>query len=417
MNKVAIDRTVKNVGGLTVIVISKPEFKTSYAFYATRYGSINNRFSFGKKDYVLPEGIAHFLEHKMFEKPYGDIFEKYAKLGADANAFTSFDLTGYLFSSTDNFYEALDVLCELVNEPYFTPETVEKEQGIIGQEIRMGLDNPNNRCFYALLENLFYNHPVKIDIAGSEESIAKITSELLYACHDAFYRPSNTVLCVAGNIDADKVCAVVEKRLRKTSEEKPTSIFDSEPEEVASLGSVLYGEVSLPIFAFGIKDGFQKRGKELLRHKYAVEICLDMLCGRSSPLYKKLYDGGYINDKFSFETLYVENAGAMIISGESREPDAVFAELKKEISDFKARKIDAELFKRLKNKAYGVQLEILDSTEDISIAYASSFLEGYSFDESFDVLGSLTVSDIEDALKYFDVSKLSKSVVKPTAQR
>lgn len=414
MNKIHIDHFVGDVDGLKVIVIQKPDFKTAYAFYATKYGSINNHFIFNGKDYSLPEGIAHFLEHKMFEKPYGDIFDKYSEFGADANAFTSFDMTGYLFSATDNFYESLDVLCELVNEPYFTPDTVKKEQGIIGQEIQMGLDNPSNRCFYSLLENLFYNHPVKIDIAGSIESISKITSELLYACHDAFYRPPNMVLCIAGNVDSEKVMGVVSKRIRKTSSEKPESIFKSEPAETASGGSKIYGEVSQPLFSVGIKDSFDKSGRDLIKHKYAVELILDMICGKSSEFYKKLYDSGLINEKFSSETLYVKNAGAVIISGESKEPEKVCDLLKENISGISSRKIDVDLFNRLKNKAYGLQLETLDSTEDLAIAFASSFFDGVSYEETFDILAKLTVSDIEETLKYFDVSKFSKSIVYPT---
>ncbi|MBS5737730.1 MAG: insulinase family protein [Clostridiales bacterium] len=417
MSKVNIDRCCLDVDRLKVIVIPKPEFQTSYAFYATRYGSINNSFTFNKKHYDLPEGIAHFLEHKMFEKKYGDIFNKYSEYGADANAFTSFDITGYLFSASNNFYESLDVLCELVNEPYFTPETVAKEQGIIGQEIKMGLDNPNNRCFYSLLENMFYNHPVKIDIAGSVESISKITSELLYACHDAFYRPSNMVLCVAGDVDKDRVAEIVSKRIRKTSEEKPVSIFKPEPAETVSSGSEMFAEVSSPLFCIGIKDSFDKTGLELVKHKYAVELILNYLCGKSSNFYNRLYREGYLNDKFSTETLYVENAGAIILSGESKDPDIVFSVFKEELSNRLKNDIDIKMFNRLKNKMYGEQLAALDSTEDIAIAFATAFFEGVSFAETFNILGNLTISDIEDTLKYFDVSKLTKSVVKPLQRR
>jgi predicted Zn-dependent peptidase len=193
------------VNGLNVIVIPKKDFKAKFAVYATKYGSVNNKFSFAGKTYTVPAGIAHFLEHKMFEKEYGDAFVKYSALGANANAFTSFDKTAYLFSCTDNFYESLEVLTEIVNVPYFTPQSVEKEQGIIGQEIQMGLDNPGNMVFYNLLKCLYKNHPIREEIAGSVESISEITADLLYSCYNAFYNPANMVLCVCGDIDENKV--------------------------------------------------------------------------------------------------------------------------------------------------------------------------------------------------------------------
>ena len=281
--------------GLNIIIIPKKEFTSAHAIYATKYGSINNKFRFKGQTYDVPDGIAHFLEHKMFEKPDGDAFAKYAKTGASANAFTSFINTAYLFTCTDNFIPAFNILAEVVNEPYFTEESVKKEQGIIAEEIKMGLDNPGRKCFYNLLECLFVNHPVKKDIAGSIESIAQITPELLYTCYDAFYNPANMVLCVCGNVDENKIIEVLSKRMRKTEPEKVERLYDQEPDEILESKRVIHEEVSLPMFEFGIKDSFKGEGKELVVHRIIIDIILEAIAGKSTKLYLDMYNEGLID--------------------------------------------------------------------------------------------------------------------------
>ncbi len=399
--------------GLRVIVIPKKEFTSKFAVYATKYGSVNNKFSFGGNVYTVPAGIAHFLEHKMFEKEYGDAFTKYSATGADANAFTSFDKTAYLYSCTDNFYDSLEILTEVVNRPFFTPESVAKEQGIIGQEIQMGLDNPGNVVFYNLLKCLYSNHPIREEIAGSVESISEITADLLYTCFNAFYNPANMVLCVCGDVDENKVLEVLDKGMRDVTPEKVERLFDTEPNEINVSYMEHFAEVAKPLFEFGIKDTFKGEGIELVKHRIVCEMVFDAILGKSSKLYLDLYNAGLVNQGFGGEAMCYPDCGVLAVGGESSEPMKVYDAVKAAIENFRKTGIDQETFRLLKNKNYGYLLNGFDSVEGLAIGYMDAYFDGISHLDKLEIYRNLTLEDVNDALTYFDTDKMAVSVVLP----
>ena len=289
--------------GLDVYILPKHGFSKSYATFTTKYGSIDNHFQIPGKDTVkVPDGIAHFLEHKMFEEEDGDVFNKFANFGASANAFTSFDRTAYLFSSTGHVKENLTTLLDFVQNPYFTYENVEKEKGIIGQEINMYNDNADWRVYFGLIENMYHNHPVKIDIAGTIPSITEITKEMLYTCYETFYHPSNMLLFIVGAVDPDEMINTVRSNQAAKSYSKQEEIsrfFEEEPTHVAQPKSVREMAVAMPKVMFGYKE--KKTGlvgDELLKGELTTQLVLDILLGQSSDLYGQLYEDGLINDSF-----------------------------------------------------------------------------------------------------------------------
>lgn len=399
--------------GLNVIIIPKKDFNSQYAIYATKYGSINNKFKFKNVSHHVPDGIAHFLEHKMFEKEDGDAFLRYAKTGASANAYTSFNNTAYLFSSTEKFDDSLDILADIVNTPYFTEKSVEKEQGIIAQEIQMGLDNPDNQCFYNLMKCLYKEHSIRNEIAGSVESISKITPELLYTCFDAFYNPSNMVLCVCGNIDENKVLEILDKRMRKTIPEQVVHIKDNEPDEVYNKRMEVSLEVSMPLFEIGIKDSFKGEGKDLVMHRITTDIIIDAIAGKSTDFYTKLYNEGLINSRFGCGGLLYSDCGAFTFSGVSSNPDKVHALLKERIEEVVKKGVDEKTFKLLKNKNYGYLLNTFNNTEELGGAYMSAFFDGISFIDNLDIYKNLSIDIVNSDLKYFDTDKMAISLVNP----
>ncbi|HZJ83587.1 MAG TPA: pitrilysin family protein, partial [Clostridia bacterium] len=297
-NELLRERVVhhKLKSGLNLYILPKPGYNEQFAIYATQYGSNDSEFvPLDQKDPIrVPDGIAHFLEHKLFEEEEGNVFEEYSKLGAQPNAFTNFNMTAYHFTSTGNFYECLEVLMGFVGRPYFTDENVEKEKGIIAQEIKMYEDNPNWRVYFNLLKGVYHNHPVREDIAGTVESIYEIDKETLYECYRTFYHPTNMVLFIAGDVDPDKVIQQAEEHfVRQKSEnvggeiiriypEEPTDVFKDRIEESLA--------VSRPMFALGFKDGdITGGGDRLLEKIIANDIIMDMLVGPSSDTYNRLY--------------------------------------------------------------------------------------------------------------------------------
>ncbi|HIZ56201.1 MAG TPA: insulinase family protein, partial [Firmicutes bacterium] len=284
---------VQHPSGLTILLYPMKGYSSVYAIFGTHYGSTNRTFkTAADPEFVtVPDGIAHYLEHKMFESKEGDAFALFAKTGASANAFTSFDRTCYLFSCADHFQESLEILLSFVRDPYFTDENVQKEQGIIGQEIRMYDDNANWRVFFNLLGALYQNHPVKIDIAGTVESIAKIDKDLLYRCYRTFYSLQNMVLAIAGNFDPDEALAIADQLLTPDTDPQIQRSDYNEPAEIAKPEVVQQMEVSMPLFAIGYKmepcSGIQQ-----VQAGIETEIVNLLLCGSGSPLYRRLYDQG-----------------------------------------------------------------------------------------------------------------------------
>lgn len=402
-----------NFNGLKIIVVPKHGFVQQYAVYATHYGSVNNCFRFNGKTTCVPNGIAHFLEHKMFEKPYGDAFTKYAQTGANANAFTSFEQTSYLFSCTENFYDSLAILTEVVNQPYFTEESVAKEQGIIGQEIQMGLDNPGSVVFYNLLKSLFIKHPIRDEIAGSIESISKITPELLYECYNAFYNPANMVLCVCGDIDPDKVVDIVSSGLRDVKSEKVECLFEDEPERISSAYTETKAEISRPIFEFGIKDSFHAKGIELVKHRIASDIILDSLLGNSSKLYLELYNEGLINQTFSSEVMIYPDCGLFAVGGESSDPMKVYSRIVDALNKLNSEGLDQITFDKLIRKNYGYMLNDFDNVGDLADGFVDAYFDGISFLDELDIYRNLSLQDVNETLQYFDLEKMAASVILP----
>ncbi|MBN3555289.1 insulinase family protein [Fictibacillus nanhaiensis] len=391
--------------GLKVYVLEKKGFNKTYATFTTHYGSVDNHFKpLGKDENVkVPDGIAHFLEHKLFEKEHGDVFQDFSKQGASANAFTTFNRTAYLFSTTGDVKKNLTTLIDFVQEPYFTEKTVEKEKGIIGQEIRMYDDNPDWRVYFGLIENMYHHHPVKIDIAGTEKSIAKITKDDLYECYETFYHPSNMILFIVGPVDAEDILNFVkDNQSQKTFKEKEhiERFFDEEPKTVAKTKKVIEMTVQTPKCYMGYKEATPNRqGKDLMKHELSVNLLLEMMFGKSSPNYESLYEEGLIDQTFSFDYTEENGFGFSMLGGDTGSPDEFVERISGMVEAFKQQSIDEDSFERARKKKIGAFLRSLNSPEFI----ANQFTR-YAFNEMdlFDVIPvfeSLTVRDVKEVLQ------------------
>ncbi|MEF3304896.1 EF-P 5-aminopentanol modification-associated protein YfmH [Paenibacillus sp. GYB003] len=405
--------------GLNVYILPKPGFHKIYATFSTRYGSIDNRFQVeGKQETSVPDGIAHFLEHKMFEEPTGDIFATFASQGASANAFTSFDRTVYLFSATEQVNENLTTLLDFVQNPYFTDQNVEKEKGIIGQEINMYRDNPDWRVYFGLIEALYRNHPVRIDIAGTIDSISQITKETLYECYHTFYHPSNMSLFVVGGVDPQAVMQLVrDNQAAKTFPPQGDirRFFPDEPEQVAEETKRIELPVSLPKCLFGFKEPVRQGegGDAALKREMTTKIVLDALLGPSSRLYQQLYDDGLISDQFGHEYNSNSNYAFSIIGGETKDPDELVNRIRAALEQAKSEGIDAESFERSKRKKIGGFMRMMNSPE----AMANEFTK-YEFKQTslFNVLDAYESATLDDANRrlneHADFGRFAVSIVR-----
>ncbi len=399
--------------GLQIYIMEKPQYSSNYAIYGTRYGSIDTRFSKdGGEMITVPEGIAHYLEHKLFEGEDGDAFSKYAKTGASANAFTSFDRTCYLFSCSDNFYENLDILLSFVQSPYFTKENVEKEQGIIGQEIRMYDDNPGWRVMFNLLKSMYHNHPVRIDIAGTVESIAQIDADLLYKCYETFYNPANMFICLVGNIDADKTLKQIENSI---IDKQPVQITRGEFEEPDTIVKPYVEQrlaVNTPMFCLGFK---QKIGSPYrrLKSKVCVDLLLQVICGDASPLYARLMNEGLINDDFDCEYFNGNGYAAVIFDGESRDPERVASEIKAEINRLRVEGINKKLFSAVKCGLYGSLVRRFNSVENLAMSLTECAINDFSLFDEIKMVKSVSYDDVMKRFDVFDDENAVLSVIKP----
>lgn len=408
---------MKHPSGLNIYVYPKEGYSSTYAIFGTKFGSINNKFKMINGDIKeVPDGIAHYLEHKLFEGKDTDAFSQYAKTGASANAFTSFDKTAYLFSCTDNFEESLKILLNFVQSPYFTEETVKKEQGIIGQEIKMYEDSPEWNVLFNLLNAMYHNHPVKTDIAGTVESISKITPELLYDCYENFYPLNNMSLCVTGNIDIEKIFSIIDKDLKfSTSKDfKPESIFPEEPKEVVKKYVSKNFEIASPIFNFGFKEDIKdiEITSEYLAY---IDIILYCISSKASPLYEKLLNKELINmSSFSYEYFHGPNYASIIFSGESKDAKKVSEIIVEEIKKLHHDGLDKEMFEISKKSLYGQNISIFNSMPSIA-----NILLDFSFSNRkfFDYITHLSKANIDTANKIFEKilnpEHTSLSVVNP----
>ncbi|MEC1021643.1 EF-P 5-aminopentanol modification-associated protein YfmH [Bacillus paralicheniformis] len=394
----------KMPGGLDVYVLPKEGFNKTYAVFTTKYGSIDNQFvPLGKEEMVrVPDGIAHFLEHKLFEKEDGDVFQQFSKQGASANAFTSFTRTAYLFSSTSNVEENLETLVDFVQDPYFTEKTVEKEKGIIGQEINMYDDNPDWRLFFGLIENMYQEHPVRIDIAGTIESISHITKDLLYECYETFYHPSNMLLFVVGPVDPEAII----RQVRENQQKKP---YTDQPEivrkEVREPGAVFKKEQEIKMNVqsskclVGLKSAHPTNtGEALLKHELTINLILECLFGKSSSDYERIYEKGYIDETFSYDYTEEHGFGFVSVGGDTPEPDKLAEELKQVL--FKAKEtVTAEKLELARKKKIGNFLKSMNSPEYIANQFTRyAFLETSLFD-IVTVLESITLEDVHRVIQ------------------
>lgn len=405
--------------GLKVFVLPKPGFFKTYATFTTRYGSIDNHFRPpGKEEIRVPDGIAHFLEHKMFEKEDGDVFQHFAAQGASANAFTSFDRTAYLFSCTDQVEANLTTLLDFVQSPYFTEAGVEKEKGIIGQEIRMYEDNPDWRSYFGLIESLYHRHPVRIDIAGTVESISQITKDTLYKCYETFYHPSNMLLFVVGPVDPEKIMALVKENQAKKSfsrQEEIERFFPEEPDDVANRRKEIQLSVGISKCLFGFKEAkVGLTGDAYLKQETATELVLEALFGPGSDLYQSLYDDGLIDENFFFDYSLEKGYGYSYIGGDTPDPDALLNRVQEEIPRILERGISEEVFERIRKKRLGLVLRALNSPEWI----ANQFTR-YRFNQSdlfrlIPALEELTSEDVNRRLReHIELDRMAVSIVKP----
>ncbi|WP_281998509.1 EF-P 5-aminopentanol modification-associated protein YfmH [Priestia flexa] len=390
--------------GLGVYILPKPEFNKTFATFTTKYGSVDNQFVPLGEDKMIkvPDGIAHFLEHKLFEKEDGDVFQQFSKQGASANAFTSFTRTAYLFSCTSNFEQNLETLVDFVQEPYFSEKTVEKEKGIIGQEITMYDDNPDWRLYFGTIQNMYKNHPVKIDIAGTIESISHITKDLLYTCYETFYHPSNMLLFVVGPVDAEKVMTQIrENQAKKDYEDMPeiTRHFDKEPETVAEQKQVLNMPVQASKAMVGLKTRKPERsGQDMLRHELAMNIVLDLAFGKSSSYYEELYKNGLIDETFSYDYTEENGFGFALIGGDTENPEKFYARIKEILLEVKSNGLQEEELERVRKKKIGEFLRALNSPEFIANQFTRYAFNDMNLFDVVDTLEKLTVADVKHVM-------------------
>lgn len=405
---------IDHKSGLKIFIMPKENYSSSYAVFGTKYGSIDTKFKRSDSDewITVPEGIAHFLEHKLFESEDLDAFARYAKTGASANAYTSFDKTCYLFQCSGNFEASLEILLDFVTHPYFTKETVEKEQGIIGQEITMYYDVAGWMSTFNLLRCLYKNHPVRIDIAGTVESIAQITDKLLYDCYNTFYNLNNMSLAVVGDVTPEQVLGVCDKMLEKA---EPLSIersFEDEPREIACSYAEYNLAMSMPVFSFGYKEECKELTQDL-RKMIEVNILLEILAGDTSELYNKLFDNGLINTSFSKEYFTGFGYEAILFDGESVNPQAVADEIKKAVASLKANGIEDNQFENARRSLYGREIMEYNDIDSIANAVISAHFNGYSVFDAMEIYKSVTKEDIEKRLENMMMEEYSAlSVVK-----
>ncbi len=398
--------------GLKIYVAEKPEFSSCYAIFGTKYGSIDTTFSSGDGEKLsVPEGIAHYLEHKLFESEDGDAFSRFSETGANANAFTSFVRTCYLFSCADRFYDNLDILLDFVQSPYFTEQTVKKEQGIIGQEIRMYDDSPAWCVLFNMLEAMYEYHPVRIDIAGTVESIAEINADLLYSCYNTFYNPANMFVCVAGNVDAHEVIKRVEDGVKPTKSLKINRFQKTEPDGVKTSYTKKEMMVAQPIFSLGFKEKCE--GERSLFEFLCSDMLLDIIAGDTSPLYETLIEKGLINDEFDAEYFQGNGYACPIFQGESSDPEAVRDAIINEIERLKTDGIDDKLFESARRSLYGTAIKRYNNVEGVAMSLVDSAMSDFAPFEDIEILRSLTKKDIEARLKLLSAENAVLSVIVP----
>ena len=405
----------RHKSGLGILLYPMKGFQSAYALFGTNYGSVDTIFKTQKDgDFTeVPEGIAHFLEHKLFESEDGDAFELFAKTGASANAFTSFEKTCYLFMGTENFEDSLKALVTFVQDPYFTEKTVQKEQGIIGQEIKMYEDDPNWRVFFNLLTALYHNNPVRIDIAGTTDSIAKINKDLLYRCYHTFYNLNNMVISIAGCFDVETAAKIIEENLKDSEKIEIERKTPDEPEDVFKAEHIQKLSVAIPLFQIGYKEKPAVEKEQLpLQIKY--NLLMNAIAGKGSELYREMYEEGLVNDTFSKEVFCGRGYLTNIFSGESREPKKVMERIDAEIRKFQQTGIDLQTFERVKKSLYGSAVQSFNDVEQVANDMVNAYFTGHSIYDALDIICSVTAEEINSLLQQsFQKEKCAISIIEP----
>lgn len=407
-------REIDHPSGVKIQVLHKPGYKSSYALFATKYGSIDTKIKQQDGTFrTIPEGTAHFLEHKLFESEDLDAFQRFAETGASANAFTSFDLTGYLFSCSDRFSENLEILLDFVQSPYFTEQTVRKEQGIIGQEIRMYKDSSDWEVSFNLLRALYHKHPVSVDIAGTEETIAEISAELLYDCYRNFYNLHNMILTVVGKATAEEVLAVADKMLKPCEGKMAEREFVPEPDAPRETYVEEFMPVTVPTFALGFKEKIctpERTTKQVL----STEIILQMLSGRSSILYEELMNEGLINNGFGSQFFYGFGYADCEFSGESSDPKRVADKIRAAVRKFKQEGFSEEAFESARRRLYGRLVMGFNEIDDVALRMTESYFCGGGLFDQIRECRALTSADVRERLsEILDDDTTALSVVWP----
>ncbi len=386
LDEVLYTETLEN--GLRVMVLPRKGFSKRLAYFVTDYGAVHTRFSLDGTEYTAPAGVAHYLEHKLFDMPGGrDVSAEFAQLGAMTNAFTSYDMTAYYFSCTDSFDRCLKLLLEFVSTPYFTEESVIKEQGIIDQEIGMNEDAPDSVIFEKMVQGLYHTHPIRVPILGTSESIREITPETLHLCHRAFYTPGNMLLCVVGDVEPEAVADMARQVLG--TEEKSVGVklpFAFEPDSCVEPEMTCPMEVAMPMFSLAFKCDALGKGDAAIRQELVADLAAEVLFGESSPLYLKLYEEGIIDSSFGggFET--IDGCAMLLINGDSDDPAAVRDAVLARAAEIEREGIDEVSFQRLKRSAFGRRIRGLDSFDSTCFrlcAYAFSDLDYFRFPEIY----------------------------------
>ena len=401
--------------GLTVMIIPKKNIQKKYIIWGTHYGSNDNKFIVpGENEPIeVPKGVAHFLEHKMFEQENGvNSLDKLTSIGVSANAYTTNDHTAYLYECTDNFYEALDEFMDYVQHPYFTEKNVEKEKGIIEQEIRMYDDYPEWRVYLNALEAMYHTNPVKLDITGTIETISHIDKDILYKCYNTFYNPSNMCLVVGGDFEPEKLLEEIKKRLiDKKQTGEITRIYEQEEESIVKEKVEQEFKISKPLFTIGIKCKPVTQNEKVRTH-IAMQIILNMLFGESSNLFKELYQDGNLFSSPSLAYEFSDSYAHILISESANDPERVYTKFKNKVKEFKESKLDENNFDRIKKMIYGEYIKEYNDVTEISKVFLSDFMKGI---ESFDYLEEIDGVDLDfvnQVLKqYFVDDKMVLSVV------
>lgn len=386
--------------GLQVYVLPKPGFARKYATFATRYGSIDSEFGVPGETEPLrvPDGIAHFLEHKLFEEEHGNVFDDFARLGANCNAYTDYTSTTYLFSCVDHFNQCLEILLDFVQRPYFTDENVEKEKGIITQELLMYQDDPGNRVRTGMLEALYSRHPIRIDIGGTPESVSRITKDLLYRCYRTFYHPSNMVLFVVGDVEPEQVMAQVEVNQAAKDYQAQGDIrrvFPEEPDAVAQDRKVQEMAVAQPMYRLGFKDTrLGLWGAHLAVRDAATRIALEALVGMGSPLFQSLYEEGLVDLGFGADYHGDKDFGYCTLGGDTRDPERLNQKLLEGALEMAERGIAPEDFDRAHRKFHGDTLRLFNNFSGLAYFFNHWLFKGVTLFDYLDVVARLTADDV-----------------------